>query len=99
MTILKLSSGTRASSPVLLDIEDGDQADPPTVEEEVPSRSIVICLSAFLFSVNFSLILTFFSCSKQIVWNHSPRFNIAFVTNSISTCVVSTNFAGLGTTT
>ena len=33
----ELTSGTRASPSVLLDIEDDDSDDPPTVQEKVPS--------------------------------------------------------------
>lgn len=38
----------------------------------------------------------YFFLAKQIVWN-LPHFNIAFISKSLSTCVVLTNVAGLGT--
>jgi hypothetical protein len=39
----------------------------------------------------------YFFLAKPIVWNHCPHFHIAFMNKSLSTYVVSTNMAGLGT--
>jgi hypothetical protein len=52
MTVLKLSSGARASPPVLLEIGD-DLDDPPAVEEAV-LQPYVVFFSLFLLSINFS---------------------------------------------
>jgi hypothetical protein len=59
----KSSSRTCASPPVLLDIDNDDTDDPPTVKQGVPSPYAVICLLfyffIFLFFVSINIYLFF----------------------------------------
>jgi hypothetical protein len=73
------SSGNRASPLVLLDI--GDDTAQPTVKEEVLHLYNVIFLSDFVFLYIFCITKSL-SWSKQIDWNQTPHFNIAFMGKS-----------------
>jgi hypothetical protein len=91
---LKSSAATLASPPVLSDTEVDDQM----TRLQFKTKCLLLQLlfvCHFVFFVNFSYIREFFSV--KIDWNYPSQFNIVFMGKSVSTYVVSTKVAGLGT--
>jgi hypothetical protein len=97
LNFFKSSSGTRALPPPFFDNEDDYRDDPPKVKEEILLLKLsFVCQTSYIckFFVSKNV---YFSSSKEIVWNNSPHFNVAFMGRALD-YVVSAKVAGLGTT-
>lgn len=96
--LIKLSSGTHASQPVLLDMELMIQMIHLQFKKNCAFLKLsIVCYLIFFVNFRYERI-HIFPWSKENVWNHSSHFNIPFIRKSSSTYAVSTKVACLGTT-